>query len=77
MPEIKEEHKKQFLGPKEQIDYNAIPYKDKQKEASRLQKLEEYRKTGVWPSKKKKKMVMFWTIGCFIISLFQILCVCC
>ncbi|CAG5047314.1 unnamed protein product [Parnassius apollo] len=57
MPEIKEEHKKQFVGPKEQIDFNAIPYKDKQKEASRLQKLEEYKKTGVWPTKKKKKMV--------------------
>ncbi|XP_068623555.1 probable ATP-dependent RNA helicase DDX55 homolog [Battus philenor] len=57
MPEIKDEHKKQFVGPKEQIDYNSIPYKDKQKETSRLQKLEEYKKTGVWPSKKKKKMV--------------------
>ncbi|CAK1590026.1 unnamed protein product [Parnassius mnemosyne] len=57
MPEIKEEHKKQFIGPKDQIDFNAIPYKDKQKEASRLQKLEEYKNTGVWPTKKKKKMV--------------------
>ncbi|CAH2052599.1 unnamed protein product, partial [Iphiclides podalirius] len=57
MPEVKEEHRKQFVGPKEQMDYNLIPYKDKQKEASRLQKLEEYKKTGVWPSKKKKKMV--------------------
>ncbi|XP_072934117.1 probable ATP-dependent RNA helicase DDX55 homolog [Epargyreus clarus] len=57
MPEIKEEHKQQFIGPKEKIDFNSIPYKDKQREASRLQKLEEYKKTGVWPSKKKKKMV--------------------
>ncbi|XP_045454031.1 probable ATP-dependent RNA helicase DDX55 homolog [Melitaea cinxia] len=56
MPEIKEEHKKQFVGPKDKIDFNSIPYKDKQKEASRLQKLEEYKKTGMWPSKKKKKM---------------------
>lgn len=57
MPEIKDEHKKQFVGPKEAIDFNSIPYKDKQKEQSRLQKLEEYKKTGTWPSKKKKKMV--------------------
>ncbi|KAJ8712666.1 hypothetical protein PYW08_007970 [Mythimna loreyi] len=57
MPEIKQEHKDQFEGPKDQIDFNSIPYKDKQKEASRLQKLSEYKKTGVWPSKKKKKMM--------------------
>ncbi|KAF9815749.1 hypothetical protein SFRURICE_009266 [Spodoptera frugiperda] len=57
MPEIKQEHKDQFVGPKEQIDFNSIPYKDKQKEASRLQKLGEFKKTGVWPSKKKKKMI--------------------
>ncbi|XP_026313433.1 probable ATP-dependent RNA helicase DDX55 homolog [Hyposmocoma kahamanoa] len=56
MPEIKEEHKQQFIGPKEQIDFNSIPYRDKRKELNRLQKLEEYKKTGVWPSKKKKKM---------------------
>lgn len=57
MPEMKQEHKDQFVGPGEEIDFNSIPYKDKQKEKSRLQKLEEYKKTGVWPSKKKKKMV--------------------
>ncbi|KAL4705841.1 hypothetical protein ACJJTC_019276 [Scirpophaga incertulas] len=56
MPEIKQEHKDQFVGPSKDIDFNSIPYKDKQKEASRLQKLQEYNKTGVWPSKKKKKM---------------------
>lgn len=55
MPEIKPEHKIQFIGPKGEIDFNSIPYKDKQKEQSRLQKLEEYRRTGVWPSKKRKK----------------------
>ncbi|KAI8441861.1 hypothetical protein MSG28_005545 [Choristoneura fumiferana] len=56
MPEIKQEHKDQFVGPREEIDFNSIPYKDKQKETSRLQKLEEYRKSGVWPTKKRKKM---------------------
>ncbi|KAG7303253.1 hypothetical protein JYU34_011720 [Plutella xylostella] len=55
MPEVKPEHKLQFQGPKQEIDFNSIPYRDKQKEESRLKKLEEYRKTGVWPSKKKKK----------------------
>jgi ATP-dependent RNA helicase DDX55/SPB4 len=66
MPEMKEEHKQQFVGPKADIDFNSIPYKDKQKEVSRLQKLEEYKKTGVWPSKnskKKKKMVSYYLIG--------------
>ncbi|CAB3245567.1 unnamed protein product [Arctia plantaginis] len=57
MPEIKQQHKDQFVGPGEEIDFNSIPYQDKQKEKSRLQKLEEYKKTGVWPSKKKKKMM--------------------
>ncbi|XP_034827916.1 probable ATP-dependent RNA helicase DDX55 homolog [Maniola hyperantus] len=56
MPEVKEEHTLQFVGPKDKIDFNSIPYRDKQKEASRLQKLDEYKKTGVWPTKKKKKM---------------------
>ncbi|XP_063368865.1 probable ATP-dependent RNA helicase DDX55 homolog [Cydia amplana] len=57
MPELKQEHKEQFVGPMEEVDLNSIPYQDKQKETSRLQKLQEYRKTGVWPNKKKKKMV--------------------
>ncbi|CAF4804512.1 unnamed protein product [Pieris macdunnoughi] len=57
MPEIREEHKTQFIGPKDKIDFNSISYRDKQKETSRLQKLQEYKKTGIWPSKKKKKMV--------------------
>ncbi|CAH2986471.1 unnamed protein product [Chilo suppressalis] len=56
MPEIKQVHKEQFVGPKEEIDFNSITYRDKQREVSRLKKLEEYRRTGVWPSKKKKKM---------------------
>lgn len=71
MPEIKEEHREQFCGPKENIDFNSIPYKDKQKETSRLQKLEEYRKSGVWPSKKKKKMVRFFAFFLFFIVVRQ------
>lgn len=57
MPELTDEHRRQFAGPAHPLDFNSIPYRDKQKEASRLQKLEEYKKTGVWPTKKKKKMV--------------------
>lgn len=61
MPELTAAHKAQFRGPPDQIDFNTIPYRDKQREASRQLKLEEYRKTGVWPSKKKKKMVRMFS----------------
>ncbi|XP_041972244.1 probable ATP-dependent RNA helicase DDX55 homolog [Aricia agestis] len=57
MPELTEEHRAQFRGPTATIDFNDIPYRDPQKEASRLHKLKEYKETGTWPSKKKKKMV--------------------
>lgn len=57
MPEIKQAHKDQFVGPQEKIEFNSIPYQEKQREASRLLKLKEYKKTGVWPSSKKKKVV--------------------
>lgn len=61
MPEMKQTHKDQFVGPREDIDFNSIPYVEKQREASRLLKLKEYKKTGVWPSSKKKKVVsLFW-----------------
>lgn len=52
MPEIKEEHKAEFCTLKN-VDYNKIAYKDKQKEASRLQKLNIYTNTGTWPSKNQ------------------------
>ncbi|XP_063832840.1 probable ATP-dependent RNA helicase DDX55 homolog [Ostrinia nubilalis] len=58
MPEITQEHKDQFVGPKEKIDFDSIPYLDKQREALRLQRLEEQKRTGVRrPAKQKKKMV--------------------
>lgn len=71
MPEVKPEHKLQFQGPKQEIDFNSIPYRDKQKEESRLKKLDEYRKTGVWPSKKKKKKVGLFTDGYRSLSRFS------
>ncbi|XP_012273718.1 probable ATP-dependent RNA helicase DDX55 homolog [Orussus abietinus] len=52
MPELKRQNVT-FEGP--QIDLNTIPYKNKQREAQRLEKLKEYRNTGVWPGKKKRK----------------------
>ncbi|XP_028171381.1 probable ATP-dependent RNA helicase DDX55 homolog isoform X5 [Ostrinia furnacalis] len=52
------EHKDQFVGPKEKVDFDSIPYLDKQREALRQQRLEEQKKTGVRrPTKQKKKMV--------------------
>lgn len=46
------------------VDYNSIEYKDKQKEASRVIKLEAFKETGVWPrnGKMKKKSVP-WSIS--------------
>ncbi|CAH2237153.1 jg11126 [Pararge aegeria aegeria] len=56
MPELTPEHRRQFGAPAAG-DLACIPYCDRQREASRLLKLDEYKKTGVWPSKKKKKIV--------------------
>lgn len=46
------------------IDYNSIEYKDKQKEASRVNKLESFKETGIWPNKcaKKKKESTPWSL---------------
>lgn len=52
MPEIKAEHIAEFCGPSN-IDFNKITYKDKQKEASRLKKLNIYTSTGTWPNKNQ------------------------
>lgn len=53
MPELKHQDTSQF--PKlDDIDLNGIPYKNKQQESARLQKLEKYKETGVWPGQKQK-----------------------
>ncbi|KAK0077790.1 hypothetical protein PV325_003445 [Microctonus aethiopoides] len=54
MPEIKGRDISAFKEI--DIDINEISYKDKQREQVRLNKLQIYRETGVWPSKTKKRL---------------------
>nr|CAD7452250.1 unnamed protein product [Timema tahoe] len=51
MPELKGRDISSFQPA--QVDFNDITYKDTQKEASRVNKLQVYRETGVWPRKGK------------------------
>lgn len=61
MPEIKPDHKKEFIGPSSKFDYFDISYKNKQKEDSRQTKLVVYKETGQWPgAKPKKKKTLPW-----------------
>ncbi|EFA08391.1 putative ATP-dependent RNA helicase DDX55 homolog-like Protein [Tribolium castaneum] len=62
MPELKKYDSVGF-EPLE-IDLNTIPYKDKQREKARLQKLEIYQNTGSWPGKPKivKKPSEPWSL---------------
>ncbi|XP_014248314.1 ATP-dependent RNA helicase DDX55 [Cimex lectularius] len=53
MPELKN---RQVDFEATDLDFNTISYKDKQKENSRINKLEIYKETGVWPGVKAKKM---------------------
>ncbi|KAK9886414.1 hypothetical protein WA026_016693 [Henosepilachna vigintioctopunctata] len=52
MPELKNRDICDFQAC--DVDINSIPYKDKQREKLRLQKLEEYKRTGNWPGLKQK-----------------------
>lgn len=52
MPELKGRDVSEFI--EENIDFNAISYKNKQRESVRLEKLKEYQSTGVWPKKKSE-----------------------
>ncbi|KAF7287667.1 putative ATP-dependent RNA helicase DDX55 homolog [Rhynchophorus ferrugineus] len=64
MPELKNRDVSDF-SPIDNLDLNNIPYKDKIREQSRLKKLDEYKTTGVWPSKKQKftkKVTESWSI---------------
>ncbi|XP_051172574.1 probable ATP-dependent RNA helicase DDX55 homolog [Leptopilina boulardi] len=54
MPELKGLDLSSFH--EEKFDINTIKYKDKQREASRLEKLKEFKETGIWPGKKIRKM---------------------
>ncbi|XP_044004028.1 ATP-dependent RNA helicase DDX55 [Aphidius gifuensis] len=53
MPETKGRDLTGFI--EDDIDFNTISYKDKQREQKRLEKLSVYQTTGIWPSKNKKK----------------------
>ncbi|KAL3270693.1 hypothetical protein HHI36_021221 [Cryptolaemus montrouzieri] len=53
MPELKNKDTSGFRTI-DNVDLNSIPYKDKQREKTRLEKLEEYKKTGNWPGLKQK-----------------------
>lgn len=61
MPELKGRDVSSFIAP--QIDFNSITYLNKNKEQIRLEKLNEYHNTGVWPgkSKHKRKQTESWT----------------
>lgn len=56
MPELKSQDISDF-SEVESFDINAIPYKDKQREAARKVKLQTYKATGTWPSHKLKQKV--------------------
>ncbi|XP_043290105.1 probable ATP-dependent RNA helicase DDX55 homolog [Venturia canescens] len=54
MPEIKGRDVSSFVET--DVDLNSIGYKDKQREQNRLAKLSEYRETGIWPGKNKRRV---------------------
>ncbi|XP_015187123.1 PREDICTED: probable ATP-dependent RNA helicase DDX55 homolog [Polistes dominula] len=53
MPELKGRDISSFVAP--EIDFNSITYLNKEKERIRLEKLNEFRNTGTWPGKIKRK----------------------
>ncbi|XP_066153836.1 probable ATP-dependent RNA helicase DDX55 homolog isoform X1 [Euwallacea fornicatus] len=53
MPELKNRDLSDFPIVNN-FDTNNVPYRDKTREAIRLKKLNEYKQTGIWPSKKTK-----------------------
>lgn len=62
MPELKQQDVSEF--PKiDDLDVNKIPYKNKQQENARLEKLEKYKETGMWPGHKQKhkKQTLPWS----------------
>ncbi|KAI4454861.1 rna helicase [Holotrichia oblita] len=53
MPELKNKDSSDFPIV-ENFDFNAVPYKDKDREAARQLKLKQYENTGIWPGHKQK-----------------------
>ncbi|XP_067015394.2 ATP-dependent RNA helicase DDX55 [Anabrus simplex] len=65
MPELKGNNLADF--EEENIDFNTIAYKDKQREAARQEKLKVYLSTGVWPGskaavRKRPKQTEAWSL---------------
>lgn len=61
MPEMKDEFKTSFTGPKKEVDIYNLGYKNKQKQESMNNKMKIYQETGEWPNKKKiKKKTISW-----------------
>ncbi|XP_071641919.1 probable ATP-dependent RNA helicase DDX55 homolog isoform X2 [Temnothorax longispinosus] len=61
MPELKGKNVSSFVCP--EIDVNAIPYANKQRELRRIKKLSEYQNTGVWTNnyRCKRKRTESWS----------------
>ncbi|XP_077278134.1 putative ATP-dependent RNA helicase DDX55 homolog [Temnothorax americanus] len=61
MPELKGKNVSSFVCP--EIDVNAIPYANEQRELRRIKKLSEYRNTGVWTNnyRCKQKRTESWS----------------
>lgn len=61
MPEIKGKDVSSFIGP--DIDINTISYANQQRELHRIEKLNKYQNTGVWPvnQKHKRKQTESWS----------------
>lgn len=60
MPELKGKDVSSFEGL--EFDLNSIPYKDKQREAARMEKLNKYKQSGVWPGHRmRKKQTEAWS----------------
>lgn len=61
MPELKGKDVSFFVSP--EIDINAIPYANKQRELHRIEKLTKYQNTGIWSTnhKRKRKQTESWS----------------
>lgn len=61
MPELKGKDVSFFVSP--EIDINAIPYANKQRELHRIEKLTEYQNSGVWSTnyRRKQKQTESWS----------------
>ncbi|XP_055541769.1 probable ATP-dependent RNA helicase DDX55 homolog [Wyeomyia smithii] len=65
MPEMREQFKQSFQGPEEQVDVFKLVYRDKQKQQSYEKKVQTFKETGEWKSKKKiqKKNSVPWELA--------------